>query len=170
MRREAEQLHFPLECATIQLKAVEKAEPLPTRQPLEQEVHALLQGAKLVQEKKVCVVVFLLHADEDLDITNFSTEYNQRPCISPAPLHLLTVFCPLKSAAVSLPLLSCIIIFMLYSHIPFKRSIESKAIYVTDSSLPADHLLPHKVCHTVASLAVCYCCSNATMCRLSDHF
>lgn len=64
MRREAEQLHFPLRDTSLQVKAVDKTEPLQTRQPLEKEVYALLQGAKLVQEKKVCMVVLSLHSSD----------------------------------------------------------------------------------------------------------
>lgn len=56
-RREADQLRFPLDDSNLQLKAVDKAEPIQMNQPLEREVYALLQGAKLVQEKKVCLVL-----------------------------------------------------------------------------------------------------------------
>lgn len=64
MRREAEQLQFPLRDTSLQVKAVDKAEPLQMRQPLEKEVYALLQGAKLVQDKKVCIDLRDLHSSD----------------------------------------------------------------------------------------------------------
>ena len=61
VRREAEQLKFPLENNEVSLKTVDKTEVVQRRTPLEQEVYSLLQGAKLVQGKKVCFLSKTLH-------------------------------------------------------------------------------------------------------------
>ncbi|XP_063878918.1 U3 small nucleolar RNA-associated protein 14 homolog A-like [Scylla paramamosain] len=51
-QRETEQLRFPLKQSGVSLKTVEKTNLVQMRTPLENEVYSLLQGAKLVENKK----------------------------------------------------------------------------------------------------------------------
>uniref|UniRef100_A0A0P4WQM7 Uncharacterized protein n=1 Tax=Scylla olivacea TaxID=85551 RepID=A0A0P4WQM7_SCYOL len=51
-QRENEQLRFPLKQSGVSLKTVEKTDLVQMRTPLENDVYSLLQGAKLVENKK----------------------------------------------------------------------------------------------------------------------
>ena len=58
VQRESEQLRFPLEQSGVSIKTVDKIDSVQMKTPLEKEVYSLLQGAKLLEDKKVSALPF----------------------------------------------------------------------------------------------------------------